>query len=166
LDLVVERCGSLGRHAYVVDLFSGQRPLPSNLLEAVMRRDEIVYTDRVRNDLRVQEYADDAIAFIAELVHRLGEDEARKLKQHPLYVRLMGDAVPTRVTRIALDNDELGRGLTKDYDFSEATVRRLQEQGYRTALAALGIEGAKTHEAEDGRVAPAPPASTQEARPS
>ncbi|GLU35819.1 FAD-dependent oxidoreductase [Trinickia caryophylli] len=147
LDLVVERCGSMGRHAYIVDLFSGPRPLPSNLLAAVMRRDEIVYTDRVRNDMRVKEYADDATAFVAELVRLLGEDEARKLRQHPLYVRLMAGASPTRITRIALDNGKVGPAFTKDYDFSDATVRRLQDEGYRTALAALGAGGAKAREA-------------------
>jgi NADPH-dependent 2,4-dienoyl-CoA reductase/sulfur reductase-like enzyme len=136
LDLVVERCGSIGRRVFIVDLFSGARPLPTNLLEVLLRRDEIVYTDRVRNDLRIQEYANDVRALVTELTHRLSEDEARKLRHHPQYIRLMGNRAPTQITCIAL-TEGAGEGPAKDYDFSESSIRRLQQRGFEAALAAL-----------------------------
>ncbi|MGN6665754.1 MAG: patatin-like phospholipase family protein [Trinickia sp.] len=136
LDLVVERCGSIGRRVFIVALFSGARPLPTNLLEVLLRRDEIVYTDRVRNDLRIQEYANDVRALVTELTHRLSEDEARKLRHHPQYIRLMGNRAPTQITCIAL-TEGAGEGPAKDYDFSESSIRRLQQRGFEAALAAL-----------------------------
>ena len=47
LDLVNERCGPDGKRVFIVDLFSGQSPLPANMMEVLLRRDEIVYSERV-----------------------------------------------------------------------------------------------------------------------
>jgi NTE family protein len=52
LELVIERCGSVGKRVFIVDLFADQKPLPQNLVEVWMRRDEIVYAERVRSDVR------------------------------------------------------------------------------------------------------------------
>ena len=58
LDLVTDRIGPNGKQIYVVDLFSSNAPLPGNLMEVMARRDEIVYAERVHNDLRIRELSD------------------------------------------------------------------------------------------------------------
>ena len=45
LDLLIHRCGPDGKRVFVVDLFGGNKPLPSNMTEVMTRRDEIVYTE-------------------------------------------------------------------------------------------------------------------------
>ena len=44
-DLLIDRCGPDGRRVFIVDLFVGQRALPSNMMEVLARRDEIVYSE-------------------------------------------------------------------------------------------------------------------------
>ena len=51
-DLLIDRCGPDGKRVFIVDLFVGQRALPSNIMEVLARRDEIVYSERIRSDLR------------------------------------------------------------------------------------------------------------------
>ncbi len=48
LDLMTDRCGPAGIRVFIVDLFLGQRALPSNMMEVLARRDEIVYSERIR----------------------------------------------------------------------------------------------------------------------
>jgi predicted acylesterase/phospholipase RssA len=55
LDLVTDRIGRDGKQVYIVDLFSSDAPLPVNLMEVMARRDEIVYVERIYNDLRIRE---------------------------------------------------------------------------------------------------------------
>ena len=52
LELVNERCGEISKRVFIVDLFPSQQPLPENLAEVLMRRDEIVYAET-----RTQRYA-------------------------------------------------------------------------------------------------------------
>lgn len=135
LDLVIERCGRIGGRIFAVDLFSGTRAMPSNLLEVMLRRDEIVYTDRVRNDLRFEEYANDFSDLVDEILKQVDEPTARRIRQRPHFIRLMGNRTPIRIARIALDGGPLS--LSSDFDFSASTVTRLQTRGYEAALAVL-----------------------------
>lgn len=138
LDLVIERCGRIGGRIFAVDLFSGTRAMPSNLLEVMLRRDEIVYTDRVRNDLRFEEYVNDFSDLVDEILKQVDEPTARRIRQRPHFIRLMGNRAPIRIARIALDGGPLS--LSSDFDFSASTVARLQTRGYETALAVLERE--------------------------
>ena len=55
LDLLIDRCGPDGKRVFVVDLFGSRKSLPSNMMEVLTRRDEIVYSERVRSDFRYRE---------------------------------------------------------------------------------------------------------------
>jgi NADPH-dependent 2,4-dienoyl-CoA reductase/sulfur reductase-like enzyme/predicted acylesterase/phospholipase RssA len=129
LDIVIDRCGPDGKRVYIVDLFAGQRPLPSNMMEVMARRDEIVYSERVRSDLRFRELS----GAYRELVERILElvDPAiqAKIRQRPLYIELMGDGAATSITRFVRHGRD-GESSSRDYDFSDISIRANQEQGY------------------------------------
>jgi hypothetical protein len=61
LDLVVDHCGAASKRVFIVDLFAGRKPLPKNLGEVLMRRDEILYAERIRNDAKSRDLIEDQI---------------------------------------------------------------------------------------------------------
>ncbi|CAG9224887.1 Ferredoxin reductase [Burkholderia gladioli] len=142
LDLVIERCGRIAGRVFVVDLFSGARPLPSNLFEVLLRRDEIVYADRVRNDLRFEENAGDFRELVERVTSRLPPATAAQVRQSPDYIRLMGERAPVQIVRIELGGAGLIRApFARDFDFSVDAIARLREQGRAAALDALDAPG-------------------------
>ncbi|WP_175787220.1 MULTISPECIES: FAD-dependent oxidoreductase [Burkholderia] len=141
LDLVIERCGRIAGRVFVVDLFSGPRPLPSNLIEVMLRRDEIVYADRVRNDLRFEENANDFRDLIERITSRLDYATAARIRQLPEYIRLMGNRAPGRVFRIALDGHAAaGNTFARDFDFSDTSISALFELGRAAAFDILATD--------------------------
>lgn len=149
LELVIERCGRVGARVFALDLFSGGRPLPSNLSDVMRRRDEIVYTDRTRNDLRFEEYANDFSDLVLELMREVDAGTARRLQQRPNYIRLMGNRTPIHVSRISL-RDELP--FAADFDFSVGTIEALQQRGREAARRALDESPVGEHDASCSRV--------------
>jgi predicted acylesterase/phospholipase RssA len=136
LDLVIERCGPYGKRVFIVDLFSDRKPLPTSLLEVMARRDEILFAERVRNDVRTRELIEDYRTLVAEIMSWLDEDTARKVRQRPHYIQLVGDFVATSITRIIREG-EIGEPSSRDYDFSRSSIARNLEDGYRLAAAAI-----------------------------
>ncbi|MEI6002670.1 FAD-dependent oxidoreductase [Paraburkholderia bengalensis] len=134
LDLVIDRCGRISGRVFALDLFSGGRPMPSNIIDVMRRRDELVYTDRIRNDLRFEEYANDFSDLVLDLMHELDADTARRFKQRPNYIRLMGNRTPIHVSRISLQG---ALPFATDFDFSVATVEALQRRGQQAAQQVL-----------------------------
>ncbi len=136
LDLVIDRCGPDGKRVFMVDLFANQKELPSNITEVLARRDEVVYAQRVRSDLRIREQADAYRALIANLMQEVDPGQQDKIKRLPLYIQLMGNGVSTHVTRFTRrpPSDEPS---SRDYDFSDVAIRRNREQGYTLAQAIL-----------------------------
>ena len=139
LDLVAERCGTAGKRVYIVDLYAAKRALPSNLIEVLARRDEIVYAERIRHDPVARDLARDYGRLVEELVQELDPARAQIMKQRPRYIQLMGDRAPMILVRIVreADGDEVpGR----DANFSAGAIRRNREQGYATALERLAAQ--------------------------
>ncbi|WP_230963683.1 patatin-like phospholipase family protein [Burkholderia stagnalis] len=138
LDLVIERCGWIAGRVFVVDLFSGSRPLPPNLIEVMPRHDEIVYADRVRNDLRFEENENDFRDLVERITSQLDPETAARMRQLPEYIRLMGSRAPVRVFRIALDGPAGARNtFARDFDFSDTSISALFELDRSAALAVL-----------------------------
>lgn len=139
LDLVIERCGQVAGRVFVVDLFSGARPLPSNLFEVMLRRDEIVYADRVRNDLRFEENANDFRDLVERITGQLDAAAAERVRQSPEYIRLMGNQAPVQIHRIALNGASSSSAtFARDFDFSAQAIAALHALGRAAALAVLG----------------------------
>ncbi|AIV66240.1 FAD-dependent oxidoreductase [Burkholderia pseudomallei] len=136
LDLVIARCGQIGGRVFIVDLFSGSKALPTNLVEVMLRREEIAYMDRVRNDLRFEEYASDFRDLVDGILAHVDAPSANEIRQQPLYIRLMGNRAAIDIARITLNRE--GRlSFIEDYDFSSDAIAQLQQQGYDAALVAL-----------------------------
>lgn len=132
LDLLVDRCGPDGKRVFVVDLFGGRKPLPSNMMEVVTRRDEIVYSERVRNDLRYRETVEAYRKFIQEILGRLGQGEIAKVKRQPRYIQLMGDGAATTITRFVRTGESADHAFSQ-YDFSSRAIAANRSEGYSIA---------------------------------
>jgi NADPH-dependent 2,4-dienoyl-CoA reductase/sulfur reductase-like enzyme/predicted acylesterase/phospholipase RssA len=129
LEMVTERCGSAGKRVFIVDLFANRQPLPRNLIEVWMRRDEIVYAERVRSDVRARERVGDFRKLVWEIMDQLPPEPADRLRQSPRFIRLMGEAAPTTITRIINEVQE-GDPPFIDNDFSTQTIARHKHVGY------------------------------------
>lgn len=138
LDLVNERCGPDGKRVFIVDLFSGSSPLPSNLTEVLLRRDEIVYSERVRSDLRHREKVGAYRKLIDRILDRLEPAEAARIRHQPEYIQLMGDGAATRITRFAR-NGSGQRTASLHNDFSARAIGMHREEGYAVARKTLGV---------------------------
>jgi NADPH-dependent 2,4-dienoyl-CoA reductase/sulfur reductase-like enzyme/predicted acylesterase/phospholipase RssA len=139
LEMVIERCGPAGKRVFAVDLFAGRKSLPVNLLEVMARRDEIVYAERMRNDVRTRELVEDFRKLVTEIVGWLDDESARKVKERPNYIQLVGSAAPMSVTQIVRAG-EVGEPSSRDYDFSRAAIDRNDDEGYRLTRQVLGLE--------------------------
>ncbi|MCP8937589.1 FAD-dependent oxidoreductase [Alsobacter sp. SYSU M60028] len=138
LDLVNERCGHDGKRVFVVDLFSNARPLPRNMVEVLLRRDEIVYAERVRNDLRQRETEASYRALVSFVLSHVAEEDAARIRNLPPFIQLMGRGADTEITRFVREarRDE---PPSRDYDFSAGAIRDHMEEGYRVASRVLGL---------------------------
>jgi NTE family protein len=137
LERVIERCGSAGKRVFVIDLFPGRaRKLPSNLLEVALRRDEIVYSERLRNDAQARRRVDDFQKLVTELMSELPPDAAARQRQQPRYIQLMGQDAPMTITRIVREGSEADPP-SLDFDFSSATLMHMKDTGYRMARKAI-----------------------------
>jgi NADPH-dependent 2,4-dienoyl-CoA reductase/sulfur reductase-like enzyme/predicted acylesterase/phospholipase RssA len=144
LDLVIERCGRVAGNVFVVDLFSGVRPLPSNPLEVMLRREEIVYADRIRNDVRFEEHANDFRDLVERIAGQLDATSAARVRQMPEYIRLMGSHAPVQIHRIVLDAPAMGRAtFARDFDFSAESIATLRELGRAATIDVLASGEAK-----------------------
>ncbi len=137
LDLVNERCGPDGKRVFIVDLFSGTSPLPSNMSEVLLRRDEIVYSERVRSDLRHREKVSAYRRLVDRILDRLEPAEAARIRHQPEYIQLMGDGAATRITRFTRNGSD-GQTAPLHYDFSARTIRMHLAEGYAVARKTLG----------------------------
>lgn len=136
LDLLLERCGPDGKRVFIVDLFSGKRALPANMMEVFARRDEIVYSERVQSDLHYREKIELYRKLVDYVVSFLDDAEAAKIKRIPAYIQLMGDGANSSITRI-VRTGQSGEHASRDYDFSDLAIRNNQAEGYAIAKRTL-----------------------------
>ena len=138
LKPVLERVGSTGKHIYHIDLFPDKRDkLPESLMEVSARREEIIFSDRLRHD----DYQQDLIAnyhqLVTDLMAQLPQQTAKRVAREPLYMQLMGHAVPNKSYRITRESDP-NHPAPKAYDFSWETLAQLIEEGRDTVEEVLG----------------------------
>ncbi len=131
LEKVVERCGSAGKRVFIIDLFPGKRtPLPQNLADVMSRRDEILYSERIRSDIGTRDLVRDFQRLVDEVVSELPPDVADRIKHRPRFIQMMGEDAPMTITRIVREHGE-DAPSSRDYDFSRKTIEQLLESGYR-----------------------------------
>ena len=136
LDLFIDRCGPDGKRIFVVDLFLGHRTLPSNMMEVLARRDEIVYAERIRTDERYRETVNAYRGLVDDILGRLEPDEIARIKERPGYIQLMGDGAPMSVVRLVRPAHE-GEQASRDYDYSDSAIQGYKAEGYAVAKRAI-----------------------------
>jgi NTE family protein len=148
LEFVVERCGPGGKRVFIADLFAGERPLPTTMVEVMARRDEIVYSERVRSDLRLRELVGAYRELVEGILDLVDPADREKVRQRPLYIELMGDGATTSIVRFIREGRP-GEPSSRDYDFSDISIRFNQEQGYAVVKETLARDGRKGGSATD-----------------
>ncbi|WP_454634786.1 FAD-dependent oxidoreductase [Bradyrhizobium cenepequi] len=143
LEIVIERCGPGGKRVFIVDLFAGERPLPTNIIEVMARRDEIVYSERIRSDLRLRELVAAYRGLIDGICNLVDPTTREKVRQRPLYIELMGDGATTSVTRF-VRKGRPGEPSSRDYDFSDTAICYNQQLGYTLVKETLARAGEPT----------------------
>jgi NTE family protein len=137
LELVAERCGVAGKHVIIVDLFASARPLPTNMMEILARRDEIIYAERVHKDLHTRELIRDFQKLVEDMLGHMGGDAADFVRQWPRYIQLMGGQGPLAITRIVRQGAG-GEAASRDYDFLVRSIESNKCEGYTRTMTAFG----------------------------
>ena len=136
LELVTERCGDVSKRVFIVDLFARQQRLPENLAEVLMRREEIVYSGRVRSDVRHRERIGDFRSLVHEITDNLEPEAGQRLRQSPRFIQRMADTAPTTITRI-VNEAAAGEPPFAANNFSALTIERLKKAGHHMAKRAI-----------------------------
>ncbi|MGV6871253.1 FAD-dependent oxidoreductase [Pseudochelatococcus sp. B33] len=148
LDIVLDRCGPEGKQVYAVDLFASAKPLPQNMIEVRSRLSEIIYSERVRNDIRIREVVSAYRGLIEHVLSHVESETAARIRQRPYYIQLMGDGAPMKITRF-LRMGTPGEPSSRDYDFSDLGIRQNQKEGYELAIRTLREQRQQAVEEDD-----------------
>jgi NADPH-dependent 2,4-dienoyl-CoA reductase/sulfur reductase-like enzyme/predicted acylesterase/phospholipase RssA len=136
LDQVVEIGGLTGKNVYIVNLWLEKRPLPHSIPEVLARRDEIVFAEKIRRNIRIWEYIDDYRKLVEEIMASVEPEAAAQIRRRPRYIETVGETSPLSVTRINREAVE-GESVSRDYEFSRASIDQLIAQGYAIAVKTL-----------------------------
>jgi NADPH-dependent 2,4-dienoyl-CoA reductase/sulfur reductase-like enzyme/predicted acylesterase/phospholipase RssA len=144
LDQVVEIGGLTGKNVYVVNLWLEKRALPYSIPEVLARRDEIVFAEKIRRNIRMWEYIDDYRQLVEEIMASVEPKAAEQIRRRPRYIETVGEACPLSVTRINREPVE-GESVSRDYEFSRTSIDQLIAQGYAIAVKTLErqVKGSK-----------------------
>jgi NTE family protein len=107
------------------------------------RRDEILFAEKIRRNIRTWEYIDDYRQLVEEIMTSLEPKLAEQIKRRPRYIDTVGEASPLSITRITREPME-GESISRDYEFSRKTIDQYIAQGY--AVAAKTLERRPTRE--------------------
>jgi len=136
LDQVVETGGLTGKNIYIVNLWLEKRTLPHSIPQVLARRDEIVFAEKIRRNVRMWEYIDDYRQLVEEIMASVEPKAAEQIRRRPRYIETVGEAGPLSVTRINREAVE-GESVSRDYEFSRASIDQLIAQGYAVAVKTL-----------------------------
>jgi NTE family protein len=136
LDQVVELSGLIGKNIYIVNLWLEKRALPRSMPEVLARRDEIVFAEKIRRNIRIWEYIDDYRQLVEEIMTRVEPKIAEQIRRRPRYIETVGETSPLSVTRINREVVE-GESVSRDYEFSRTSIDQLIAQGYAIGVKTL-----------------------------
>jgi NADPH-dependent 2,4-dienoyl-CoA reductase/sulfur reductase-like enzyme/predicted acylesterase/phospholipase RssA len=136
LELVTERSGAAGKRVVVVDLFPHEKPLPTNLIEVLARRDEIVYAERIRRAGSEQALLHDARKLIDGVLSLVDDATAARIRQLPPYVQVMGAPEAPSIIRIVREGSA-GEPAGRDFDFSLPSIQAHINAGLEAGRRAL-----------------------------
>jgi NADPH-dependent 2,4-dienoyl-CoA reductase/sulfur reductase-like enzyme/predicted acylesterase/phospholipase RssA len=142
LNIYTEKFGLEGKKLYVVNLYQKENRLPRNMMEVMSRKDEIFYSEKIRNEIRTMQIMEDYRRLVRELSELMDGEQLEKMKSRPLYIETMKRTGPVSITRFERKEDK-GEMSSRDYDFSWSSVSKNMEKGYSEAKKTL-------RESEDG----------------
>src|SRR6476661_8788784 len=140
LDQVVEIGGLTGKNVFVVNLWADKRALPRSIPEVLARRDEIVFAEKIRRNIRTWEYIDNCRKLVEEVMASLDPKTADQISKRPRYIETVGEACPLSVTRITREPVE-GESAARDYEFSRKSIDQHIAQGYAITAKTLKTAG-------------------------
>lgn len=143
LNAYMEKFGLSGKKIFLVNLYQKENRLPENVLDVISRKDEIFYSEKIRNEVRLVEEIDSYRKLIRELTELLGPAEQKKIRSRPLYIESMNQIGPISITRFERENEK-AEPASKDYDFSRKSIILNIEKGYLTAKKLLEKNSGKT----------------------
>jgi NTE family protein len=140
LDQVVEIGGLTGKNVFVVNLWADKRPLPRSIQEVLARRDEIVFAEKIRRNIRTWEYIDNYRKLVEEVMASLDPKIAAQISKRPRYIETVGEACPLSVTRITREPVD-GESASRDYEFSRKSIDQHIADGYALTAKILKTAG-------------------------
>jgi Patatin phospholipase len=140
LDQVVEVGGLTGKNVFVVNLWADKRALPRSIPEVLARRDEIVFAEKIRRNIRTWEYIDNYRKLVEEVMASLDPKTAEQISKRPRYIETVGEACPLSVTRITREPVE-GESVSRDYEFSRKSIDQHIADGYALTAKTLKAAG-------------------------
>jgi NTE family protein len=129
LDQVVEVGGLTDKNIYVVNLWLEQRALPRSIPEVLARRDEVLFAEKIRRNIRIWQKIDDYRRLVEEIMASLESKTAEQIKRRPHYIEAVGETCPLSITRITREPVE-GESVSRDYEFSRKSIKEYIAQGY------------------------------------
>jgi hypothetical protein len=126
---------------FIVDLYANKRALPANIMEVLLRRDELIYAERINRDIRMNELIADFHELVDEIVALMPPDATALVKQRPRYAQLMGSVAPYSITRIIREGRQ-NEAPSRDSDFSLRAITANREEGYQRAKVAIAARRA------------------------
>jgi NTE family protein len=129
LDQVVEVGGLTDKNIYVVNLWLEQRALPRSIPEVLARRDEVLFAEKIRRNIRIWQKIDDYRRLVEEIMASLDSKTAEQIKRRPHYIEAVGETCPLSITRITREPVE-GESVSRDYEFSRKSIKEYIAQGY------------------------------------
>jgi NADPH-dependent 2,4-dienoyl-CoA reductase/sulfur reductase-like enzyme/predicted acylesterase/phospholipase RssA len=132
LDTAIEICGSTSKKVYIVDLYPRNRCLPQNMIEVLSRKDEILFSEKIRKDLLVRELVNNFKQLIRMILKFCEPALASEITQLPIFIQTMGDPGVLSVTRFVREVDKDGL-YSWDSDFSRKTIEEHKVKGYEAA---------------------------------
>ncbi|MCW8398036.1 FAD-dependent oxidoreductase [Legionella sp. PATHC038] len=142
IDSTLDVCGQSNKKIYTVELYSRHRALPQNMIEVLSRKDEILYSEKIRKDIRTTDLINNYKKLIEQILRLCEPKVAEEIRQFPAYIQAMGDAGIQSITRIIR---EVGKNepYSWDSDFSRETIEQHKKNGYKTAKKILEKEALK-----------------------
>src|SRR6476660_4001500 len=140
LDQVVEIGGLTGKNVFVVNLWADKRALPRSIPEVLARRDEIVFAEKIRRNIRTWGYIDNYRKLVEEVMSSLDPKTAEQISKRPRYIETVGEACPMSVTRITREPVE-GESVFRDYEFSRKSIDQHIADGYAQTMKTLKTAG-------------------------
>lgn len=128
LDAVLREVPQVDTLCFAVDLFDPAGPRPASIEEVEERRKDIMYASRTER--HIEAFRD--IHHLRHAVHLLRARLPEELRDDPDIAALdsMGSDHVINVVRLLYEEREF-QLPAKDYEFSNASLRRHREQGYR-----------------------------------